>query len=116
MQRELLKSKIHRARLTETDLSYEGSLTLDPALMEAADIEPYEKVHVLNVTNGERLTTYAIRGKRESGEVCLNGAAARLGAVGDIVIVLTFALVEDGEGDDPRIVHVDEDNTMTTID
>lgn len=115
MQRELLKSKIHRARLTETDLTYEGSLTLDPDLMEAADVAPYEKVQVVNVTNGERLTTYAIEGDRGSGEVCLNGAAARLGAVDDVVIVLTFASVPDGEEHAPAIVHVDDDNAVMSI-
>jgi aspartate 1-decarboxylase len=115
MQRELLKSKIHRARVTRTDLAYEGSLTLDPALLEAADVVPYEKVQVVNVTNGERLETYAIEGDPGTGEVCLNGAAARLGEVGDVVIVLAFGYYEGGESHDPHVVHVDEDNEVTEV-
>jgi aspartate 1-decarboxylase len=115
MQRELLKSKIHRARVTRTDLAYEGSLTLDPALLEAADVVPYEKVQVVNVTNGERLETYAIEGDPGTGEVCLNGAAARLGEVGDVVIVLAFGYYEGGEPHDPHVVHVDGDNEVTEV-
>jgi len=115
MQRELLKSKLHRVRVTETDLAYEGSLTLDPALLEAADIAPYEKVQVVNVTNGERLVTYAIEGEPGEGEACLNGAAARLGEVGDVVIVLSFGFYDAGDEHDPRIVHVNDDNAVTDI-
>ncbi len=115
MQRELLKSKLHRARITETDLAYEGSLTLDPALLEAADITPYEKVQVVNVTNGERLVTYAIEGDPGEGEVCLNGAAARLGEVGDVVIVLSFGYYGPVDDHDPTVVYVDDDNTITGI-
>lgn len=115
MQRELLKSKIHRARVTRTDLAYEGSLTLDPALLEAADIVPNEKVQVVNVTNGERLETYAIESDAGTGEVCLNGAAARLGEVGDVVIVLAFGYYSSEESHDPRLIHVEEDNTVTEI-
>ncbi|MHB8516707.1 MAG: aspartate 1-decarboxylase, partial [Dehalococcoidia bacterium] len=81
--RTILKSKIHRARVTQADLHYEGSITLDPLLLEAADILPYEQVHVLDVDNGCRLTTYAIEGARGSGQVCINGAAARLVSPGD---------------------------------
>ena len=112
MQRELLKSKLHRARITETDLAYEGSLTVDPALLEAADIAPYEKVQVVNVTNGERLTTYAIEGDPGAGEMCLNGAAARLGEVGDVVIVLSFGYYDPADDHDPTVVHVDDDNAV----
>ncbi len=115
MQRELLKSKLHRARITETDLAYEGSLTLDPALLEAADIAPYEKVQVVNVTNGERLTTYAIEGDPDEGEVCLNGAAARLGEVGDVVIVLSFGYYDSNDHHDPLVVQVDDDNAVTSV-
>ncbi|MFB6295538.1 MAG: aspartate 1-decarboxylase [Halobacteriales archaeon] len=115
MQRELLKSKIHRARVTRTDLAYEGSLTLDPALLEAADIAPYEKVQVVNVTNGERLETYAIEGEPGSGEVCLNGAAARLGEVDDVIIVLSFGSYGPDEPHDPRVVHVDAENDVTEV-
>jgi aspartate 1-decarboxylase len=115
MQRELLKSKLHRARITGTDLTYEGSLTLDPALLEAADIAPYEKIQVVNVTNGERLVTYAIEGDPGEGEVCLNGAAARLGEVGDTVIVLAFGYYDPVDDHDPTVVYVDDDNTVNSI-
>lgn len=112
MYRELLTSKIHRARVTETELEYTGSLTLDPDLLEAAEIYPNEKVQVLNVTNGERLVTYAIEGERGSGTVCLNGAAARLGEVGDTVIVLAFGYSEEPASHEPTIVTVDEENRV----
>lgn len=115
MRRELLKSKIHRARVTETDLAYEGSLTLDPALLEAADITAHEKVQVVNVTNGERLVTYAIEGDPGGGELCLNGAAARLGEVGDVVIVLSFGYYDAGDDHEPIVVHVDDDNAIDGI-
>jgi aspartate 1-decarboxylase len=115
MQRELLKSKLHRARITETDLAYEGSLTLDPALLEAGDIAPYEKVQVVNVTNGERLVTYAIEGDPGGGELCLNGAAARLGEVGDVVIVLSFGYYDPGDDHDPTVVYVNDDNAVDRI-
>jgi aspartate 1-decarboxylase len=90
MARTFVKSKIHKATVTQTDLQYEGSITLDPLLMKAADIEPFEQVHVLNLNNGNRLETYAIKGKTNSGVVCLNGAAARHAAKGDQIIVLTY--------------------------
>lgn len=112
MFHEVLRSKIHRARVTETELEYTGSLTLDADLLEAADIHPHEKVQVVNVTNGERLVTYAIEGPRGSGTVCLNGAAARLGAVGDTVIVLTFGHTEEPESHEPTIVQVDDQNNV----
>jgi len=112
MHRERLKSKIHRARVTETDLAYEGSLTVDPELLEAGDIQPYEKVQVVNVTNGERLVTYAIEGDPGEGEVCLNGAAARLGEVGDVVIVLSFGYYGDEEAHEPTVIHVGADNEI----
>src|SRR5438105_491286 len=89
--RTILKSKIHRATVTQADLQYEGSITIDRILMEAADILPYEQVHVLDVDNGARLTTYAIEGDRNSGVICMNGAAARLVSAGDTVIILTYA-------------------------
>ncbi len=97
MQRWMLKSKIHRATVTEVNLQYEGSIALDKDLLDAADILPGEQVHVYNVTNGERWITYAIPAPAGSGTVMLNGAAARLGAVGDIIIVAAYALVEDAE-------------------
>ena len=88
--RTVLKSKIHRATVTQADLHYEGSITIDPHLMDAADILPFEQVQVLDVDNGARLTTYAIEGERDSGQICINGAAARLVSPGDTVIILTY--------------------------
>ena len=95
--RTILKSKIHRATVTQADLHYEGSITVDPLLLEAADIIPFEQVHVLDVDNGARLTTYAIEGERGSGQVCINGAAARLVSPGDTVIILTYTTATDAE-------------------
>jgi aspartate 1-decarboxylase len=94
MQIEMLKSKIHRVVVTQADLQYEGSLTLDEDLMDAAHLIENEKVDVVNVNNGERLTTYVIKGERKSGIVCLNGPAARKGMVGDIIIVISYARVD----------------------
>src|SRR5258707_8494215 len=94
MQIEILKSKVHRAVVTEANLNYVGSLTLDEELMDAANLIENEKVQVVNVNNGERIETYLIKGKRGSGICCLNGPAARKGAVGDIVIVISYALME----------------------
>ena len=113
MRRILMRSKIHRAVVTAADLDYEGSLTLDPVLMEAADILPHEQVHVLDIDNGERLVTYAIGGAPGSGEVQINGAAARLVDVGDRVIVVTCAEYEPAEAEThtPTVVLVDERNT-----
>jgi aspartate 1-decarboxylase len=112
MMRRMLKSKIHRARVTDADVNYEGSLTLDSALLEAADILPFEQVHVWNVTRGTRLTTYAIAGEPGAGVVCANGAAAHLARPGDVIIVATFADIEDGAARShrPREVLVDERN------
>jgi len=108
------KSKIHRATVTEADLNYEGSVTIDANLMDAADILPLEQVQILNVNNGERFDTYAIRGHRGSGVVCLNGPAARLAHVGDTVIILTYAVMEREEllRHVPTIVFVDEKNQI----
>jgi aspartate 1-decarboxylase len=113
--RTMLKSKIHRARVTGADVSYEGSITLDPLLMIAADIVPYEQVQVLDVDNGSRLTTYAIEGDRSSGQVVINGAAARLVHEGDTVIILTYTDVPDLEGrsHQPKLVYVDSGNRIT---
>jgi len=113
--RTMLKSKIHRARVTETNIDYEGSITIDKKLMEEADILPYEQVEVLNINNGARFTTYAIEGERESGEICINGAAARLVTEGDIIIILSYCHVEDDEARDfkPKLVYVDAKNTIT---
>lgn len=112
MLREVLKSKIHRATVTDANLNYTGSITLDPVLMKLADIREFEKVQVVNINNGARFETYAILGKPESGEVCLNGAAARLAHVGDIVIIMTFAQLDEREweGHQPRLILVDAKN------
>jgi aspartate 1-decarboxylase len=114
MQRKMLKSKIHRATVTGADLHYEGSVTIDLDLMEAADIIPYEAVAVWNVTNGSRLETYAIEGERGSGVICLNGAAARLVAPKDLVIIASFVDMPNLEAlnHEPKLVFVDENNTM----
>jgi len=110
--RIMLKSKIHRARVTGADLDYEGSITIDNKLMEEADILPYEQVQVLNLNDGARFTTYAIEGGR--GEICLNGAAARLAAKGDIVIILSYCHVEEEEIHNfmPKLVFVDAKNAI----
>lgn len=112
--RLMLKSKIHRATVTGANVDYEGSITLDPVLMEAADILPYEQVHVLDVNNGSRLVTYAIEGTRGAGEVVLNGAAARLVHPGDIVIVITYREMaeEDARSYRPSLVYVDGENQI----
>jgi aspartate 1-decarboxylase len=114
MQRIMLKSKIHRATVTGADLHYEGSVTIDRDLMDAADIISYEKVAVWNVTNGNRLETYAIEGQRGSGVICLNGAAARLMAPKDLVIIASFVKMENEAAMkyEPKLVFVDEQNRM----
>lgn len=116
MYRTMLKSKIHRAVLTEANLNYIGSITIDRDLMDAADILPYEKVQVVNNNNGARFETYCIEGPRGSGVVCLNGAAARLGQPGDILIILSYAVVTDAEAQklEPRVVFVDEKNRIVS--
>ena len=114
MQRIMLKSKIHRAVLTGANLDYEGSIAIDPILLEAADILPNEQVQVLNVNNGNRITTYAIVADRGSGTVMLNGPAARSGIVGDVVVILTYANMDTTEltGHVPKIVKVDPHNRI----
>ncbi len=94
MQIQILKSKIHRATITEANLNYVGSLTIDEDLMDAANLIENEKIQVVNVNNGERLETYIIKGKRGSGVICLNGPAARKGAVGDVVVIISYALMD----------------------
>ena len=108
MFREVLKSKIHRAIVTDANLNYAGSITVDPVLLRLADVREYEKVHVVNINNGARFETYAILGKPESGEVCVNGAAARLVHTGDIVIIMTFAHMDEKELENhqPKVVQV----------
>lgn len=115
--RTMLKSKIHRATVTEANVDYEGSITVDPVLLEAANILPFEQVHVLDIGNGARLQTYAIEGMRGSGVICLNGAAARLVNVGDLVIILAYDLLteEEAHSHKPILVYVDEHNHMTRV-
>jgi len=112
MIRRLLKSKIHRATVTEADLHYEGSITIDEQLMQAANMVEYEQVDVLDITNGNRLTTYVIKGEAGSGTICLNGAAARLVHAGDLVIVVSYADYHENEIADhnPVVIVVDENN------
>jgi aspartate 1-decarboxylase len=118
MRRSLLKSKLHRVTVTEANLEYEGSLTVDIALLEAADILPFEEIHVWNVTGGGRLQTYAMAGERDSGVICVNGAAAHLVKPGDQIIVATFAWLEEAEISQhrPRVVLVDERNRIRNPD
>ena len=115
MLRTMLKSKIHRAKVTEANLYYEGSITIDEELMRAADIAQGEKVEVFNVNNGQRLETYAIKGKARSGVICLNGPAARGACVGDEIIIVCYVLAEDKDALKltPAIVHVDGENHIT---
>jgi aspartate 1-decarboxylase len=112
--RTMLKSKIHRARVTQVDLDYEGSITIDRALMEASDILPFERVEVLDINNGARFSTYAIEGQPDSGIIGINGAAARLVMRGDIVIILSYCQVPDDEaiGVTPSIIRVDNQNRI----
>ncbi len=114
MQRFMLKSKIHRATLTATDLDYEGSIAIDRNLLEAADILPGEQVHVLNLNNGKRLITYAIEGEAGSGTMMLNGPAARAGIPGDIIVVLTYCTCEEKEvaSHRPNVLKVDKQNRV----
>lgn len=114
MTRTLLKSKIHRATVTEANLEYEGSVSIDPALLRAADILPYERVEIWDCTNGARLSTYAIEGEPGSGEVCINGAAAHLVKPLDVVIIASFAQVDEAEARSwkAKRVFVDERNRI----
>ncbi len=114
MRIEVLKSKIHRVKITQAELHYVGSITIDEALMEAANLIEGEKVHVVNVNNGERLETYVINGERNSGTVCLNGPAARKAQVGDIVIVMSYATMEFEEAKKfkPTLVFPTPDNKL----
>lgn len=112
MTRRMLKSKIHRATVTDADLDYEGSITIDLDLLEAADILPYEAVDVWNLCNGNRFTTYALVGERGSGTICINGAAALLASRGDLVIIAGWIDLAEGEAQqhEPRLVFVDRNN------
>ncbi len=112
--RTMLKSKIHQALVTETNIDYEGSVTIDTALMEEADLLPYEQVQVLDLNNGARFETYAIPGERGSGVICINGAAARLVSKGDKVIILSYCNVPEQEARNlsPKFVYVDSNNEI----
>ncbi len=114
MHRTLLKAKIHRARVTQADLDYEGSLTIDQDLMEAADILPFESIDIYDITNGARLRTYAIIGPRGSGTICVNGAAAHLIRPGDLIIIACYSHYDDHEArsHEPRVFRVDEQNRI----
>jgi aspartate 1-decarboxylase len=118
LQRIMLKSKIHRATVTDADLHYMGSITVDEELMEAADLIPYERVQVVDIDNGSRLETYVIRGKPGSGYIAMNGAAARMIHKGDKIIIFSFNVVDDEEARrmKPKIVNVDEFNRITYVD
>lgn len=117
MLRKMLKSKIHRATVTDANLHYNGSVTIDSALMEAADILDHEQVHIVNVTNGNRLITYAIAGERDSGTLCINGAAARLCHKGDTVIIISYAEMENSDAlkFKPKIVKVSQKNKVEEV-
>ena len=117
MQRIMLRGKIHRATVTQCDLNYEGSCGIDQDLLDAADIRVNEKIEIYNVNNGERFSTYAISGKRGSGEISLNGAAARCAHLGDLLIICTYGPMTDAEIDnfEPKVVFVDDQNRMTGL-
>ena len=118
MQRVMLKSKIHRATVTDCDLHYVGSITVDPELLEAADIREHEQVHVVDIDNGARFETYTIAGERGSGDLKVNGAAARLVHHGDTVILISYASYTESELDGyaPRVVHVTRENEIVNVD
>ena len=118
MQRQMLKSKIHRATITDCDLHYAGSITIDSDLMRAADLLPNELVHVLDIDNGQRFETYVIEGRPGSGDVQVNGAAARLVQSGDLVIVVSYAMYDETELAEhrPTVVHVDAHNDIVRVD
>ena len=117
MTREMFKSKIHFATITMAELYYEGSITIDKKLLDAADMLPYEKVQVVNVNNGSRMETYILEGPADSGMICLNGPAARLGSVGDKVIVITYSHMsnEEAKKHKPKIILVDNSNKVTKV-
>ena len=118
MQRVMMKSKIHRATVTDCDLHYVGSITVDPELLEAADIREHEQVHVVDIDNGARFETYTIAGERGSGDLKVNGAAARLVHRGDTVILISYASYAESELEDyePRVVHVTRENEIVNVD
>ena len=117
MQKFMLKSKIHRATVTDADLHYEGSISIDEKLLEEAEMVPYEKVEIYDVNNGERFSTYIIAGKRNSGTICLNGAAARKVAKGDLIIIATYVIADEKEAKKwkPKCVFVDAKNKIKKV-
>ena len=117
MKRRMFLGKIHRAVVTDADLDYEGSVTIDERLLQAAGILDHEEVHVWNLTRGSRFTSYAIAGERDSGVICVNGAAAHLTRPGDLIIIAAFAEMDDEEArrHEPRIVRVDERNRLVEV-
>lgn len=114
MLRTMFKAKIHRATVTDADLNYEGSITIDEDLLDASGIIPYEKVDIYNITNGARFSTYTIVGKRGSGDICLNGAAARMVQKGDLIIIVSYGIYDEEEikNHKPVVVHVDSKNRI----
>ncbi len=117
MQRFMCKSKLHRVRVTDSNMKYEGSITIDPDLMEAADLMVYEKVQVLNINNGTRAETYVIEGERNSGQICINGALARWAQKDDLLIIISYALVEEKDlvRFEPKIILVNEKNKIRKV-
>ncbi len=117
MHRTLLKSKIHRATVTDANVDYEGSISIDRDLMDLADLQEYEQVHIYNITNGNRFSTYVIEGERKSGDVCINGAAAHLAKRGDLVIIANYASYSENEASlhKPKLVYVNQDNSVKNI-
>ena len=117
MHRTLLKSKIHRATVTDANVDYEGSISIDRDLMDLADLQEYEQVHIYNISNGNRFSTYVIEGERKSGDVCINGAAAHLAKRGDLVIIANYANYSENEASlhKPKLVYVNKDNSVKNI-
>ena len=117
MKRIMLKSKIHGAIVTDVNINYEGSLTLDEKIMEIANLMPFEQVHIYNITNGERFTTYIIKGKKDSGMVCVNGAAARKATPGDKIIIASYTVIDEGKVEffNPKMVIIEGNNKIKEI-
>ena len=116
MKIKALKSKIHNARVTDVNLEYEGSISIDSYLLDRVGLQVYEKVHVLDLSNGARVETYVIKGKPNSGEICINGAAAHLVNEGDLVIIVAYCMIENNQidGFKPTVIHLDKDNKIVT--
>ena len=117
MERIMLKSKIHRATVTDANVEYEGSITLDEEFMKVADLIPFEQVHIYNISNGNRFQTYCIKGERGNGDICINGAAARLAKKGDLIIIASYVNIKDVELQNfqPTLVYLDENNALKTV-